>query len=537
MGNNYQKNDKMLMRFSTYQLDRIIVMLINNGYNKKFASNTSQLFSIFNPTSYVNDYEKDVRVYMIMKLADSIQNNFNLNTKEQILAYTDFNGKYKDKCSDILDLNKDLEITDTEMDALDKQISDQLRYAKIENAAPELIELLTNLNTDNYDSLENEIIKISGSVDTINKDIKSARESIEDSKKDVDLSSGNFVNVLDKIITKQRNPADKVKTGIRMLNDMLDGGFEKGRCYCFLGVAKGWKSGCLLNICSWAKRYNTFVTKDPNKKPVIVYLTMENSIEETIGRFWNHCFGNESEMKNFDKATAANMLEKAGIFTPNNPSSPELQIWYRSNRSITTSDLNGLLDDLEKEGKECVFLVLDYLKRIRPVTPNKEIRLELGAVSDELTAMAKDRDIPIVTAMQLNREAFKTLEDANSFDEKVLASDKLGVSNVGESIDIIQNCDVSIIINKMQNRVQNNDGDVEYTDRYLFVKLIATRCKQPKIESFKHRFKDNNDMALMEDLNLPKSLSIETNTDFIRQRMKEHGQKTGGGRTIISDNK
>ena len=35
----------------------------------------------------------------------------------------------------------------------------------------------------------------------------------------------------------------------------------------------------------------------------------------------------------------------------------KLMIWYRSNRSINTADLNALLEDLKKDGKQCVFLI------------------------------------------------------------------------------------------------------------------------------------------------------------------------------------
>ena len=69
-------------------------------------------------------------------------------------------------------------------------------------------------------------------------------------------------------------------------------------------------------------------------KPVIVYLTMENTTEETLVRIWNHCFGDNDNIAFHDKIEAANMLEKAGIFTPNNPNAPELQVWFPPNRSI-----------------------------------------------------------------------------------------------------------------------------------------------------------------------------------------------------------
>jgi hypothetical protein len=128
------------------------------------------------------------------------------------------------------------------------------------------------------------------------------------------------------------------------------------RVYLALGLAKGWKSGYLLNSALWALKYNKFTTKNPNLKPVVVYLTMENSIEETIKRIWSHYFGNDSEMSQYEPAEAARMLEEQRIFTPNRPELPELVIWHRSTKSINTADMNAMLDDLEKEGKECVNL-------------------------------------------------------------------------------------------------------------------------------------------------------------------------------------
>lgn len=257
---------------------------------------------------------------------------------------------------------------------------------------------------------------------------------------------------------------------------------------------------------------------------------------ETIERIWNHCFGNDSSMSNYEPIEAARMLQQTGIFTPNNPNEAELRIWYRSNKSINTADLNAMLDDLEKEGCECVFLVLDYLKRIRPVETSKELRIELANITNELKSIATERDIPILTAQQLNREAFKAIDEAETFEEKIRSSDKLGAANVGESIDIIQNCDCSFIVNKMQKRIINEDGDVEYTDRYLFVKLISSRMKQPAVISFKHRFKDDNDMALIDDINLPRPLSTNTEVELLHQRLAANGQKpVSGGRRILSN--
>lgn len=190
-----------------------------------------------------------------------------------------------------------------------------------------------------------------------------------------------------------------------------------------------------------SKRYNAFTTTEPNMKPVIVYLTLENTNEETLMRIWNHCFGDNDSIALHDKIEAANMLEKAGIFTPNNPNAPELQIWYRPNRSIDCGDIAAMLEDLKKDQKECVFLVVDYLRRLKAQEKHKDLRLELSNITNELKTLAIEYNIPVLSATQLNRESFKLLDEAETFDEKLRASDKLGAANVGESIDIVQNVD------------------------------------------------------------------------------------------------
>jgi len=144
----------------------------------------------------------------------------------------------------------------------------------------------------------------------------------------------------------------------------------------------------------------------------------------------------------------------------------------------------------------------------------------------------KEYNLADYTKYKCNREAFRMLDEAGTFDEKVRQSEKIGASAVGESIDIIQNADYAFVVNKMQNTRYDENGDIEYTDRYLFVKLIASRGRQTAITSFKHRFVEDNDMALIEDLNT-RPVSTLTINEFINDRVNQNGQRTKGKRTIV----
>ena len=83
--------------------------------------------------------------------------------------------------------------------------------------------MLVNLKAENYDDLGDMMTQLESTIDTMNRNIKDARESLENAKKDMSLSNSAFVNYLGNLITKERNPASKVKTGIQYLNTMFNG--------------------------------------------------------------------------------------------------------------------------------------------------------------------------------------------------------------------------------------------------------------------------------------------------------------------------
>lgn len=230
--------DKITMKFNTSQLDNIIVALLNNPFNKKFAGNVNRLFNVLKYDSFKNDYEKEYRVHLIKLIVGIIVKN-NIDTKSSILNFLEIDGKYYNDCTELLNRLYEIEINENELNMLDKLISNQLRYSAIIENSTELSDILMNIQNENYDSLDDALVTFENKLDSVSNDIKSARESLEDAKKDLSLGSSGFVTFLDGVIKKERNPATKIQTGIQYMNTMLNGGFERGRVYCALGVAKG----------------------------------------------------------------------------------------------------------------------------------------------------------------------------------------------------------------------------------------------------------------------------------------------------------
>jgi len=237
--------DKIRMKFNFAQLERIIVAMLSNSHNKVFAGNVLRLFNMFKEESYKNDFENEIRVYIIKKIARTIIEK-DLTDRDAILAFLDFSGKYEDDAIDVM--NKvvndliEFELDDSELKMLDKLITQQLKFSVIGDDSSEIADMLMNLENENYEDFDNFINDFEIKLSNLTKNLKSAKESVNDSKQDISLGSDQFVNVLADMIEEDRNPASKIKTAIQYMNEAFNGGYEKGRVYLALGLAGGWKS-------------------------------------------------------------------------------------------------------------------------------------------------------------------------------------------------------------------------------------------------------------------------------------------------------
>lgn len=519
------------MRFSVFELERIIIALLQNVDNKNLCKNVRDLFSRFNEATYANDMEKASRVFLITKIVDTIISG-NINTKETLLNTIDVSGKFYDKATEVLNNLFNATISDFETKEIDKKISLQLKFSLIDNgASDDLINHINSIKSESYTDLEKELSCIEDGVNNLDRSFKNYREAIEEADNTVSLSNDSFIGNLDKYIEEEKNPNTRVRTGIKLFNTMLDGGYQPENVYCALGVAKGWKSGFLLSSAIWGKTFNNLKTKDPTKRPVILYLTLENSIRLTIGRLISYCKGNSYDVKKANKNEVATILQQSGIFTPGDLSKPEIVIMYKKNKSVTVDDIKGILEDFKKNGKECVFLVVDYLKRIKPEVQAKDLRFDLSSIADDLHSLAVDEHIPVLTAMQMNRLAISELDQATTFEQKLQALGRIGGSNVGESIDIIQNVDYAFSVARTVDSKISESGDIESVDKFFTIKVVANRNKNVvDVESFTQRFINNNDMRLVEDADADVSTSIINTNAIIADKVNKNGIKTKGYR-------
>lgn len=407
--------------------------------------NLRNMMLMLDPTTYENDEEKRKRFWFILRALDA-RIDKRLQERSAILIDIGNGLEYEMNFldSDHIDLVKD------ELDWVNNLISETLQYAFLYQKMPQLQDLITRFNTSSYQTRGTIAQEIELAINDLKNGYRKSRVDNSLLNSTFSLRSGVFENMITDTYDTITSPSRRLICGMTAMNEMVGGGFESGRTYCLLGNGGAGKSITLLNLAIQLKKYNTnYQLQDPSKTPCVVLLTMENTIVETITRMFDmttNSMGMSMGDYSLDQVIAK--LRSEGKLVLDSTSPIDIIIKYMPNRSVDTSYLYTLCDDLEDEGYEVICMILDHMKRIRSINRNPDLRLELGDIVNELKVFAADRDIPLLTATHLNREAQKITDENNNRTNRVDYVSKFGKSTVGESMLIIDNLDCSINIGK-----------------------------------------------------------------------------------------
>lgn len=215
------------------------------------------------------------------------------------------------------------------------------------------------------------------------------------------------------IITKEAR-RERISTRYRSFDWAMNGGFEKGRIYMLGGISGGGKSLVLVNMAymsmiSLAEKQKT-VPAEERKKKAVLYITLENSAEETKMRFVCCALG-----------TPKKILEGAGLSGNINQYDEVFDKCFRRNdvdlfivwhpaKSINTLDLMTEISDLERSNDVKFDIILvDYADKMAAINPSKADQewRDLGSVVDELKALAVEYDVPVITVTQVTTSSYK----------------------------------------------------------------------------------------------------------------------------------
>lgn len=498
---------KVPIRFDISLLNLLVGYLFKTDsrqITRKALNNLNKLFQIIDENVYTNNDKMEARFYFIKRVLNA-RLVHGMENEDMIVNFcrTD---TYNEEIEDIIrGLPSYKRINFEEIRQLNKIIQDRLDYAYVLNLTPALYNAAEKLDSGEYESfkeINDEIIAICTEL------IKETRKHkvLEDTDS-INFDDENVDDAVMDIANKLKDPSTILQTGIRFLNKILAPGYMSKRLYVYMGLPAGFKSGILLKTARDIKRYNRHIMpKNPRKKKTVLFITMENTVEETVERLFNMTITTE-DIRGFTAKQIVKMIKDSGEFLYTDAEDTNIIIKYFPNRSIDTSDLYTIIDDVEDEGYEVIALILDYIKRIRPHEKGVDEKQELKNVTNELKSLAIDKNIPVITAHQLNRAAASTIDAAMQSNKEDLAK-FVGRGNVGGAWEVQENSDWCCIINVEQKRSTG-----QY---YLTFKRTKIRYRDPNdLGYFNHPFEISNRIKLIDDIELEEVLSEESLTsDF-----------------------
>lgn len=523
-GKTYVKSKKKLpINLDLSSLDLMCQYVLTENRNIKRGAyiHLRNLMEILDMEKYISDQDRYKRVIFIKKgLEAKLERG--LHNPTAIVKY--INGGLMD--DDIIDVSNFVGMSNQEIDWINETVSNTLSLTFLYEQTPNLLDLLTQFmsaDSGNISRLGKEIKDVIASLNTMFRQAEVQSVTNETFSLKPDILKDRIEEIREQLTSEYR----RLATGMQGMNQILGGGFENTRCYLYLGVTGVGKSLSLLNIAYQIKKYNkSFKPKDPTKIPCIVYLTMENTIEETVDRLFKLSTG--EDIRNCSSEEAMSLLSTTGELYLTDDSPIDILIKYQPNRSVDTGYLYTMVEDLEDEGYECICMIQDHVKRIRSVTNEQDIRLELGSVINEMKTFAILKDIPIITVSHLNREGARVIDSSSSKTKSDLTR-LLGKSNVGESLLMLDNVDYSAIINKEYDA----DGNC-----YMVFKNIKTRIKTMR-EYICQPFMKDNDIRLMEDLYSPipvfKDNLYDVSMNQMSTKMQQPANIKQGGYTNIGN--
>ena len=428
------KNLKIDVKFDITELDLFCAYILSENHSIRRGNiiNLRNLLAIIDMQVYGNDQERLNRIDFINKGIEA-RLQYNLSTTDMIFSH--ICGGFGSAIQ-----NTFKQLNNSEVEWVNSTVSEIMHYSIIYNDIDEGLALLTKFKSTDYINRGSIVSEIENWINHMQVKFRRSRaNNAEDLT--FSLTGENYVQAMQETYRQVTSPSNRLLFGSQALNALTGGGVEATRVYTLLGLPGEGKSSTLVDMAIELKKYNkNYICSDPTKRPCVVLLVMENSIKETVQRVFSMCVG--KDMASFTEEGAIDALRTEGNLTVSGNDPIDLIIRYKPNLSEDTSYLYTLCEDLEDEGYETICFLQDYIKRIRSVEGSfgGDLRLQLGAVINEFKVFATLKNIPVITASQLNRTATAAIDEAKIKNKADLVR-LIGRSNVGESNLILENSD------------------------------------------------------------------------------------------------
>ena len=210
------------------------------------------------------------------------------------------------------------------------------------------------------------------------------------------------------IKTQEEMSADGIlRTGLQGINRMLGraGGFRRGEFVLTSGLQFNYKSGFMLDLFRHIARYNKPKLRDPERKPMLIRISLENEAGNDIVALYKALVEVEEgipvDIKTIDPVQAANYVHEKM-----HENGYECKLFRFDPSDYTYYDLFDLITRFEADGYEVHCLQVDYLNMMSKRGCNQgPAGHEIRDLFRRVRNFTSPRGITFMTPHQLSSEA------------------------------------------------------------------------------------------------------------------------------------
>lgn len=246
-----------------------------------------------------------------------------------------------------------------------------------------------------------------------------------------------------------------LKLGWQCINKALGGaGCMVGESLLIHALSHNYKSGLLKKFAKWIPEYNTpppELEGDPytKGKPCVLFVTLENEAHENLYAWFVDIYGvtnnvTPAQIREMDLSPA---FMSAYIYEFFNRNGYVLHIERVQGGIFTVDDCIAMYDKYTRSGWNVVALIVDYMSQMKHRTDAGRPDLALGDTATRLCQHTRDRATTLITAHQLNRDAYIL---ANSNEVNVVK--KFGPQHISGSLEVERGFDFSMVLHIERNQ-------------------------------------------------------------------------------------
>lgn len=245
----------------------------------------------------------------------------------------------------------------------------------------------------------------------------------------------------ERIREKYKETTNRVKTGM-WIDNLSGGGFKCGKLYVVASVSGGFKSGFLQNVAEYMTLNNKREDlKIPSgMKPYVLYVNLEMAQVQMFNRKAAFYQMDLNDLTNKAEANKKSEYDIMKEYIKEN-FDPQIDVLYKeaTARDYTAQQLIADLKKREKDRLKCIAILFDYSDLLKyNLTKSEDLEriTPLVRKNEELRNIAREFNIPVLTGIQLNRQAMDVKSHLSRAHYIDILKDISG-NTIAKSFDII----------------------------------------------------------------------------------------------------